>query len=121
MRIIALTFAITLLISCENENATAILGSWQCTEILEEGEPLELDASVINFSFDEKNQYTYQGTLTYKEAGSYRLVGDKLYTTDTIDATAVEKVVKITLLTADSMNFKMNAAGKERILKLARQ
>ena len=120
MRFLIVSITIVLCISCENPNTQAILGSWQCTEILEEGTPLDLDVSVINFSFNDANQYTYQGTLTYKESGAYRLVGNKLYTKDTIDTNALEKLVKITLLTADSMSFKMNDAGKERILKLAK-
>lgn len=121
MRILITLFILSIItLGCENQNATAILGSWNCSEILEEGKALEIDISTIKFSFDEAGQYTYQGNLKYKEAGNYHLVGDKLYTTDTIDNTAVEKVVRIILLNNDSMHFKMNVAGNEQIMKLAR-
>ena len=115
-----LTIISLLAISCENQNAQAILGSWNCSRILEEGEPIALDVSAINFTFDEADNYTYQANLKYREAGTYRLVGDKLYTRDTLDKNAVEKVVKIILLTSDSMHFKMNDGGKERIMKLSK-
>ena len=121
MRFLIVSFVLISLISCENKFAQDILGTWQCIDVSEEGNSLDLDVSVINFSFDENRGYTYQGTLAYKEAGSYRLVGDKLYTTDTVDVNAVEKVVKITLLEGDSMKFKMNDGGKERIMSLVRK
>jgi len=120
MRIFVFALLCFSFFSCENKNAQALPGDWQCVRILEEGAPLELETSDIKFSFTPDGLYTYQSTLAYREAGTYRLAGDKLYTRDTINANALEKVVKIALLTPDSLHFKMNDGGKERIMELVR-
>ncbi len=105
-------------ISCANERAPLLIGNWQCAEITEEGVALKINFADVKFRFDETGFYQYQSTLAYKEEGTYRLQRDLLYTTDTLDKTAVEKVVRITSITVDSMYLKMNDSGRERIMRL---
>lgn len=114
-----LCFAFALLtVSCEKFTKKDISGNWQAANIIEEGTPLEVNVDAINFSFDENGGYEYASTLKYKEKGSYYLQGDLLYTLDTINEGSVEKAVRITMLSSDSLYIKMNDAGKERILHL---
>lgn len=107
-----------VLFSCENQYENQLLGKWQAYELLEEGKRLEVQPEVINFNFMENGLYTYQGTLTYKEAGNYYLKSDLLYTVDTVNEGSVEKAVRIMSLNPDSLLIKMNDRGKERVMKL---
>ena len=118
MRISLFLFLLLAFASCENKFSSQLIGKWQAFELLEEGTPLEVQPEVINFNFMENGMYTYQGTLTYKEAGSYYLKSDLLYTLDTINEGSVEKAVRIMSINSDSLLIKMNDRGKERIMKL---
>lgn len=115
---ITIFLLVVFLFSCSNERAPLLIGDWQCAEITEEGVALKINFEDVKFSFNEEGFYNYQSTLAYKEEGTYRLQRDLLYTTDTLDKTAVEKVVRITSITADSMYLKMNDSGRERVMRL---
>jgi hypothetical protein len=80
--------------------------------------PLDIDISTLRFAFFESGHYTFQGTLDYREAGTFSIKGDLLYTLDTINQASSEKAVKIVNLTPDSLFLKMNEEGKIRIVKL---
>lgn len=107
-----------LTIGCEKFTKKDISGNWQAASLSEEGKPLKVNVDAIYFHFDENGGYEYSGTLKYKEKGSYYLQGDLLYTLDTINESSVEKAVRITKLTPDSLYLKMNASGKEQFLHL---
>ncbi len=117
---IAIIASLFLLCSCENPNKRLLIGNWQTSEILEEGKPLEVDFSLIDFNFTEAGLYDYHSTLNYREAGSYYLQSNLLFTLDTLNEASMEKAVKITKLTQDSLFLKMNENGKERIMRLFR-
>jgi hypothetical protein len=105
--------------SCQDGlDKSLIIGSWQGTAILEGGKPLPIDPSLISFKFDENNQYQFQSTLNYREAGTYFIDEVYLYTTDTFNQASTEKIVEILLLDNDSLHLKMKDQGNERILKL---
>jgi hypothetical protein len=99
---------------------TLIQGKWEGTSVLEEGEPLPVDVSEIQFEFRDNNEYEYSSTLKYKEAGTYYMEDNYLFTTDTFNQASTEKVVEIVLLDGDSLHLKMKEQGQERILKLRR-
>jgi hypothetical protein len=103
---------------CEKFSKKDISGNWQAASLMEEGQPMKVNVDAIYFNFDENGGYEYSGTLKYKEKGSYYLQGDLLYTTDTLNESSVEKAVRITKLTPDSLFLKMNASGKEQFLHL---
>jgi len=118
--VFAIIASLFLLCGCDNPNKKLLIGKWQADKILEENKPLEVDFSSINFNFTEAGMYNYQSTLDYREAGSYYLQSNLLYTLDTLNEASMEKAVKITKLTQDSLFLKMNEDGKERIMRLFR-
>lgn len=105
---------------CAPVEENLIQGRWQGVSVLEEGEPLGIDPTVISMTFGENNSYAYSSTLNYRESGSFYIDSKYLYTTDTLNQASTEKAVEIVTLTADSLTLKMNEAGRERLLKMAR-
>lgn len=95
-----------------------MIGHWKAQEVTEDGMPLDVDLSTLGFVFSKDGYYQYHGTLNYREAGTFSLNGDLLYTLDTINQASSEKAVKIINLTNDSLALKMNEEGKIRIVKL---
>ena len=118
-KLILCCFSLAILtISCNKYAKKDISGTWQAAQIIEEGKALEVNVDAIGFTFDEMGGYEYSSTLKYQEKGSYYLERDLLYTTDTLNQGSVQKAVRITKLTPDSLHLKMNDAGKERVLHL---
>jgi len=107
-----------LFVNCTNQNKKNLHGEWQGVEILEKDRPLEVNAEEIKFWFGPEERYRFQGTLNYREAGTYYLQSKYLYTTDTVNQASTEKAVEIVKLTEDSLFLKMQEAGKERLMKL---
>ncbi len=106
--------------ACNEYAESSLTGEWKGAALLEDGMPLEVDPAEIGFEFNKNGLYQFRSTLNYKEAGTFSIRGNLLYTLDTINEASTEKAVKIVLLTADSLFIKMNADGKERIVKLAK-
>lgn len=107
--------------ACQQMNDQLLVGKWQATELLEENTPVDINTNEISFEFREDQNYAYQSTLNYREAGEYAVEGPYLYTTDTLNQASTEKAVEIILLTEDSLYLRMQQNGKERLLKLIRQ
>ncbi|HHH50706.1 MAG TPA: hypothetical protein ENK52_06985 [Saprospiraceae bacterium] len=102
--------------SCKELDQTLLHGKWQGVELLEKGKVAQdSGAAAAIFTFSKNGNYTYQ-LPHYKEAGNYRIVENKLYTTDTIKS-RLEKVVRITHLTNDSLFLEMNKGGIPQLLK----
>jgi hypothetical protein len=120
MKYVGLFALLVLAVGCKHWQENKLIGSWQAAQVIEDDMPLELDVSSIGFKFFPTHIYNYTGTLNYKEAGTFEVRGDMLYTTDTINKASSEKVVKIVSLTEDSLFLKMNEEGKIRILKLSK-
>ena len=101
-------------IACESSkyDTTLLLGDWNgASWTVEDGKNRSADA--IKFSFSEDGSYS-AGYGAQLEKGTYRMAGDKLYTTET---GKIEKMVKVVQLTADSLAFEMNRMGTyEQIL-----
>ncbi|NJK71916.1 MAG: hypothetical protein HC926_00290 [Synechococcaceae cyanobacterium SM2_3_60] len=99
----AIILAATLGFACNDTYSNLLPGKWQAIEVVEENTPLGVHTEIIQFQFDNNSYYTYQGTLKYREAGTYHVQSNYLYTIDTVNQASTEKVVEIVQLTADSM------------------
>ncbi len=112
---------VLLMMACAQDEPSLLIGNWIAYEVLEEGEPLDINASEIQLEFVDDMIYSYKSTLDYEEAGQYNVQSSYLYTTDTLtEFQAARKAVEIIQLTADSLQLRMNDEGKERILKMLR-
>ncbi len=107
--------------ACNEEEPSKIIGSWEAVKLTEEDKPLEVDLEEISFHFTDDQSYEFTSTLNYREAGSYYLKSDMLYTTDTLNQASTEKIVEIIRMEEDTLLIRMDQNGKERQLKLARQ
>lgn len=107
--------------ACSEQEEDLLSGTWIGMTILEDQQPLSIDPSDIRLTLLPDGEYRYQSTLKYKEAGTYYVNQQYLYTTDTLDQAATEKAVEVMLLSPDSLHIRMNEAGKERLLKMVRQ
>ena len=112
---------VCVLMACgSGVDKTVLAGNWKLHQFLEQGEPVEINTEEVSFEFFENGRYNFNSTLNYKESGRYYTMGQLLYTTDTTVSNPIEKPVKVILLTADSLHFKMNDKGVEQDLKLYR-
>ena len=111
-------FALFFLHSCVNsENNTLIIGNWQAIEWLVDGNISNRDVLSTRFSFDAKNQYTFE-YAGRKEKGTYKVENDMLFTTPEGET---EMMVKIARLTKDTLVFNMNRGGQPELLTLIRK
>ena len=116
VKIIFILAIVLFIFSCEKIDSTLLLGKWQGAELLEKGKPAkDSGAAAAIFNFSPNGSYSYE-LPHYQEAGTYRVVENKLYTTDTIKS-RLEKVVRITHLTSDSLFLEMNKGGIPQLLK----
>lgn len=106
--------------ACSPTNEDMILGQWKAVEITEEDSTLQIDLSTVAFSFDDKGGYTYTGNLNYREAGTYRVEQQYLYSTDTLHTPLVEKAVEIHFPNPDSLIIKMKDGSSNRIMTCVR-
>ncbi len=106
--------------SCAPYDKKELLGAWQAVEVTEEGRVLNLNPSEINLNFN-KDDYEFNSTISYKEAGHYKLDGKFLITKDSLNPSQDIKKVEILSLSRDSLKLKMKEADKLRILKLKRK
>jgi hypothetical protein len=110
---------IVLVISCKSVDGSLLEGHWRASEVIEEGTPLATDLSELSFTF-QGNFYSYYNTAHLEENGVFEISGNRLITIDTSKSADLKKKVQIVVLTKDSLHLRMNAAGKEQILKLYR-
>lgn len=116
MKLKNLLFVLSLVtfFSCKKIDKTLLYGKWKGASLLEKGKPK--DANLAEFNFYPNGIYTYQNSY-YKEAGNFRTLEDKLYTTDTTQDNRKEKVVRVSQLTMDSLYIEMNKGGIPQLLK----
>ena len=115
---------LTLFFACKSEpkiNPELIVGTWNGVDWRVQGKSSGRDAAAVFFVFAP---FTGEGSVegTYmaaygsqKEKGSYKLKGDKLYTTA---EDKIEKVVRIVSISADTLVLGMNRMGQEEELVL---
>ena len=116
---IFLIIAILIFSQCQKIEENHLLGKWRTIEVLEQNQPLTVDVEQIYIQFTP-TYYEFHSTLKHKEAGSYFLQSNLLFTKDTIQQEALEKAVEITKLTTDSLFIRMNEKGMERIWKMVK-
>lgn len=107
--------------SCHPFQRRELIGSWKGAAILEDGDSLKIDPSLVTFQFTSKGGYTFTSTLNYRESGTYYLDAHLLHTQDTSRSGAPDKVVELLLLDKDSLHMRMQEHGKERIVKLSKE
>lgn len=115
-----LLVGILALVGCDPYEEEKLVGEWQASYISENGQPLNIDYTPINFMFTTDGFYHFNSTIDYKEAGTYYLNGDLLFTLDTLNSASSEKAVQVMDLTEDSLHLKMMANGKDKLMKLYR-
>jgi hypothetical protein len=108
-------FAVT---ACKQEdNKPLLFGKWQAVSWKVNGKESERDYKSVGFEF--KTDDTYSASFGGQaEKGTYRLAADKLYTTG---ENKIEKMVKLSTLTADTIVMDMNRAGESEALILAKK
>lgn len=122
MRILILSFLLLLATSsCGEREDLLLIGEWQATSVLEDGDSLRLDPAQVGFVFQPDNRYSYRSTLRYEEAGTWRYADGFLYARDTTQAGADERIVAVEKLTVDSLEIRMLAGDKERLLVFLRK
>lgn len=114
-----LFICLLLCIGCNNWDEE-IVGEWQAYFISVDGQELEMDYAPVNFLFTKEGQYVFNSTINYKEAGSFYLNGDILFTLDTLNTASTEKAVQVVNVTQDSLFLKMMTNGKDKLMKLHR-
>jgi Lipocalin-like domain len=115
LTLISFTF---LFANCKQEdNKPLLMGKWQGTSWLVNGKESGRDYKSVGFQFNSDDTYSasFGGQA---EQGTFRLAADKLYTTG---ENKIEKMVKLSTLTADSIVMDMNRAGESEALILTKK
>jgi hypothetical protein len=101
----------------QEDNKPLLLGKWQGVSWKVNGKESGRDYKSVNFDFKADDTYStaFDGQ---SEKGTFRLTSDKLYTTG---ENKIEKMVKLSTLTADTMVMDMNRAGESEALILAKK
>ncbi len=114
-------FALTisfLFANCKQDDKKPLLiGDWQGVSWKVNGKESGRAYETVKFNFKMDDTYStsFDGQ---SEKGSFRLSGDKLYTTG---ENKIEKMVKLATLTADTIVMDMNRAGESEALILAKK
>ena len=120
-KMLFLSMLFVLVAACDEYATADVAGDWEVIELTEAGDSLEVDLSNIGFRFTEDGLYEFNSTLDYAEAGTFRLDGPYLFSTDTLQPPLREKAVEITYLSADTLRLRMKELGKERLMVLKRK
>ena len=121
MRKFALALLVCCCFACGEREDKLLLGEWQASRVLESGDSLKLNPAEVGFLFRPDNRYTFRSTLRYAEAGTWRYTEGFLMARDTTRENSPERVVAVEKLTADSLELRMLADGKEQWLTLLKQ
>jgi hypothetical protein len=109
------------LVGCKQDDSKKqlLFGKWQGTAWTVAGKDSGRDAKSVGFEFKIDDTYTAsfggQG-----EKGVFRLDGDKLYTTSEA-VNKIEKMVKLSTITADTVVMDMNRVGDSEQLILVKK
>jgi Lipocalin-like domain len=116
-----LSFFTGALFSCKQDDSMKqkLIGKWQGVSWTVGGKDAGRNPKAVSFEF--KDGYTYSTAYEDQgEKGTFRLSGDKLYTT--ADAgNKIEKMVKIANINADTFVMDMNRMGDAEQLTLIKK
>jgi hypothetical protein len=89
-----------------------IVGVWKATEIFENDKILK-DKTLENIvlQFNDEGNYSYEGTLNYKEAGKFKISNNSLLLTTQLKE---EKELHIESLNSKKLVLLMEDSGKTR-------
>jgi len=89
-----------------------IVGVWKATEIFENDKILK-DETLENIllQFNDEGDYSYEGTLNYKEAGKFKVGRDRLFLSN---QSKEEKELYIASLNSKKLILLMEESGKTR-------
>jgi hypothetical protein len=89
-----------------------IIGVWKATEIFENDKILK-DKTLENIvlQFNDEGNYSYEGTLNYKEAGKFKISNNSLLLTTQLKE---EKELHIESLNSKKLVLLMEDSGKTR-------
>jgi hypothetical protein len=89
-----------------------IVGVWKATEIFENDKILK-DKTLENIilQFNNEGNYSYEGTLNYKEAGKFKINSNSLFLTTQLKE---EKELHIESLNSKKLVLLMEDSGKTR-------
>lgn len=98
--------------SCQFMANYHIVGVWKATEIFENDKILK-DQTLENIvlQFDEKGDYSYEGTLNYKEVGKFKVKSSSLFLSSQSEE---EKELHIDALNSKKLILLMEDSGKIR-------
>lgn len=116
--IITLTLLVLTAACAEDSKETALIGTWQAIQLIEEDSLLEMNVDEVKLSFDEHGSYTFKSTLDHMEAGKYRYLNNLIYLKDTTQKNKEEIAVRLLTLSVDSLAIEMDESGKKRVLSL---
>ena len=90
-----------------------IVGVWEATEIFENDKILK-DKTLENIilQFNDEGNYSYEGTLNYKEAGKFKVNSNSLFLTN--NQLKEEKELHIESLNSKKLVLLMEDSGKTR-------
>lgn len=107
--------------SCKQDDSMKqrLIGKWQGSSWTVGGKDVGRNAKAVSFEFTDG--YTYATAYEDQtEKGTFRLSGDKLYTTADA-ANKIEKMVKIASISADTFVMDMNRMGDAEQLTLIKK
>ena len=115
--VIMLLFCMASFESCiDSVNNQLIIGKWKAVSWLENGTPNPGKSENTDFTFDDKEHYTFTHEGTEKK-GTYKVENNMLFTTE---EGMQEIMVNISKLNADSLVFDMNNGGTPEQLVLVK-
>lgn len=101
----------------QDDKIPLLIGEWQGVSWKVNGKESGRNYKAISFEF--KNDGNYSTAFeTQTEKGTFRLSGDKLYTTG---ENKIEKMVKLSTITTDTIVMDMNRVGEPEVLILAKK
>ena len=122
MKNLAIISTFTLLLfGCKQDDTMKqkLVGQWKGSAWTVGGKDAERNVKSISFEFQDN--YTYSTSYEdQNEKGTFRLSGDKLYTTAD-SKNKIEKMVKIAAISADTFVMDMNRMGDAEQLTLIRK
>ena len=115
--LLALTLGLLFANCKQDDKKPLLMGKWQGVSWKVNGKESGRDVKTVHFEFKMDDTYatSFDGQ---SEKGTFRLSGDKLYTTG---ENKIEKMVKLARLTSDTIVMDMNRAGESEALVLAKR
>ena len=116
---VAILAVVLAAVGCQDDRTPELLGTWQATSLVEEGDTVDVRLDDVSLRFDTGGRYVYTSTLDYYEEGTFVFEGDILTTSPEIDSVG-EQRVKVTVLDPEQLRFFMMDAGRQRQLSFER-